>query len=76
MRKSNMSITVTFLAGTSFEEACEESKDYAIKNNLAYVKFEFNGIHIAISQRADIEKAYEKFMEALKEDSKHKFVIA
>lgn len=76
MKKSNMEITVSFLAGTSFQDACEESKDYAISNNLAYVKFDFNGIHIAVSQRADVEKAYEKFMEALKEDAKFKFVIA
>jgi hypothetical protein len=76
VRKSNMEITVTFLAGTSFQDACEEAKDYAIKNNLAYVRFDFNGIHIAISQRADVDKACEKFMEALKEDSKFKWVIA
>lgn len=75
MRKSNMEISVSFLAGTSFQDACAEAIDYAIRNNLAYVKFDFNGIHCAISQRADVEKAYEKFLEALKEDSKFKWVI-
>ena len=71
-----MEVTVSFLAGASFQDACEEAKEYAMKNNLAYVKFDFNGINCAISQRADVEEAYEKFMKALKEDSKHKFVIA
>jgi len=73
MRKSNMEISVSFLAGTSFQDASQEAKDYAIKNNLAYVRFDFNGIHCAISQRADVDKAYEKFMNALKIDSKYKF---
>lgn len=56
MRKSHMEITVSFLAGTYFQDACEEAKEYAINNNLAFVKFDFNGISCAISQRADIEK--------------------
>ena len=73
MRKSNMEITVTFLAGTSFQEASQEAKDYAVRNNLAYVRFDFNGIHCAISQMADVEKAYEKFLQALKPDAKYKF---
>ena len=75
MRKSNMEVSVSFLAGTSFQDACQEAIEYAVSNNLAYVKFDFNGIHCAISQRADVEKAYEKFLEALKEDSKFKWVI-
>lgn len=73
MRKSNMEVSVSFLAGTSFQDACEEAKGYAIKNNLAYVRFDFNGIHCAISQRADVDKAYDKFMNALKTESKYKF---
>lgn len=73
LRKSNMEISVSFLAGTSFQEASQEAKTYAIKNNLAYVRFDFNGIHCAISQRADVDRAYEKFMNALKTGSKYKF---
>lgn len=76
MRKPNMEITVSFLAGTSFQDACEEAKEYAIRSNLAYVKFDFNGVNIAVSQGADVDKAYEKFMEALKEGAKCKWVIA
>ena len=75
MKKSNMEIGVGFLAGTSIEDACTEAKEYAIKNNLAYVRFEFNGINCAISQRADIDKAKEKFLDALKEDAKYKFFV-
>ena len=61
MRKSNMEIKVSFLAGTSIEDACTEAKEYAIKNNLAYVRFEFNGISCAISQRADVERLKRSF---------------
>ena len=75
MRKSNMEVQVSFLAGTSIEDACTEAKEYAIKNNLAYVRFEFNGISCAISQRAGVEKAKEKFLERLKDSSKYKFFV-
>lgn len=75
MRKSNMEVHVNFLAGTSIEDACTEAKDYAVKNNLAIVKFDFNGISCVISQRADVDKACEKYLEALKPKSKFKFVI-
>ena len=75
MRKSNMEITVSFLGGTCFQEAAQEAKEYAVKSNLAYVRFDFNGIHCAISQRADVEKAKEKFLDALKEDAKYKFFV-
>lgn len=70
-----MEITVTFLAGTSIEDACTEARRFAIANNLAYVKFDFNGIKCSISQRCSVERASEKFMEALKTDSKFKYVI-
>lgn len=75
MRKSNMEITVSFLAGTSIEDACTEARRFAINNNLAYVKFDFNGISCGISQRCSVERACEKFLEALKPDSKFKWVI-
>lgn len=75
MRKSNMEVRVSFLAGTSIEDACTEANAYAVKNNLAYVRFEFNGISCAISQRCDVLKACEKFHEALKEGSKRKFFV-
>ena len=75
MKRSNMEISVGFLAGTSIEDAFTEAKEYAIKNNLAYIRFEFNGINCAISQRADVERAKEKFLDALKEDAKYKFFV-
>ena len=75
MTKSNMEINVSFLAGTSIEDACTEARRFAISNNLAYVKFDFNGIKCSISQRCSVEKASEKFMEALKTDSKFKYVV-
>lgn len=74
-KKSNMEIGVSFLAGTSIEDACTEARRFAITNNLAYVKFDFNGISCSISQRCSVEKAIEKFLEALKIESKNKFVI-
>jgi hypothetical protein len=70
-----MEVTVSFVCGTSIEDACTEAKNYAITNNLAYTKFDFNGISCAISQRADVGKACEKFLDALKEGSQFKFFV-
>ena len=75
MTKPNMEISVSFLAGTSIEDACTEARWFAINNNLAYVKFDFNGISCSISQKCLVEKAAEKFLEVLKTDSKIKYVI-
>ena len=75
MSKPNMEVNVSFLAGTSIEDACTEARRFAITNNLAYVKFDFNGIKCSISQRCSVDKACEKFLEALKAGSKIKYVI-
>lgn len=75
MRKSNMEVHVNFLAGTSIEDACTEANAYAVKNNLAIVRFDFNGVTCGISQRCDVLKACEKFHEALKDSSNHKFFV-
>ena len=75
MTKSNMEINVSFLAGTSIQDACTEARRFAITNNLAYVKFDFNGISCSISQRCSVEKAAEKFLDVLKTDSKFKYLI-
>jgi hypothetical protein len=68
-----MEVQVSFLAGTSIEAACAEAKDYAIRNNLAIVRFDFNGVTCGITQNADIEDACEKFKEELKTGDKYKF---
>ena len=70
-----MNISVDFNVGTSIQEACTEAKAFAIKMDLEWVQFKFNSISCSISQRCDVDKACEKFLEALKPDSKRKFVI-
>lgn len=75
MIKSNMSVNVSFLAGTSIEDACTEAKGYALKNNLACVKFDFNGISCSVSQRADVSKACEKFHKVMSRESEYKFFV-
>ena len=73
MKKPSMEVSVSFLAGTSIQDACTEARRFAITNNLAYVKFDFNGISCSISQMCSVEKAAEKFLSALKPDSECKF---
>ena len=75
MKRSNMEVKVSFLAGTSIEDACTEARDYAIRNNLAIVRFDFNGIKCGITQNCDVQLACSKFLKALETNSKIKFVV-
>lgn len=59
MIKSNMKVAVEFLAGTSFITAIEQAKQKAQEWNVAFVKFDFNGRKISVSQHADLEKLAE-----------------
>jgi hypothetical protein len=70
-----MNIKVDFNAGTSFKDACQQAKDFAIKMNLRFTRFDFNGISCSISQRCDVEEVYEDFLKALQRSSEFKFVI-
>ena len=70
-----MNLTVDFSAGTSFQDACAEAKDFAIKMNLGWVKFNFNGISCSISKKCDIDSAYEKFLKVLEPGSEFKFMF-
>lgn len=72
--KSNMSIEVEFLAGTSFLDACEEAHEKAIEWDVAYVKFDFNGVRVSVGQRAIInDKTMKMYLETLNSD--HKYLI-
>ena len=73
MKRPYMEISVSFTCGTSIEDACTEAKDYAIRNNLAIVRFDFNGIKCGITQRADVEKACEKYHATMKAGAEFKF---
>lgn len=70
----NICIKVEFLCGTSIGEAVEEAKQLAIKLDIAYVKFEFNGVSMSIGQRANVIKGVDKFHKALM-TKEYKFVI-
>jgi hypothetical protein len=59
--KSNICITVTFLAGTDIDKAIIEAKEKAILWNVAFVCFDFNNINCSISQTCDVEVAISKF---------------
>lgn len=72
--KSNMSIEVEFLAGTSFLDACEEAHEKAIEWDVAYVKFDFNGVRVSVGQRAIVDdKALQLYYEKM--DAENKYLI-
>ena len=58
---SNIIINVEFLAGTSIAQAVTEARSLAIKNDLAFVKFKFNGIPFSISKRADVDDCVKQY---------------
>lgn len=72
--KSNMQITISFLAGTDIKDAITEAQSKAIMWNVAYVCFDFNGVSVSVRQNADVEEAVEKYHNAMKSD-KIKHVI-
>lgn len=49
---SSIAIKVEFLAGTDFADAVSEAKDKALKWDVAFVAFDFNGIKCSISRNA------------------------
>lgn len=74
--KSNICINVEFLAGTSIEQAVIEAKDKAILWQVAYVKFDFNGVKMSIRSSSSVIEAVDRFHQEIKKSSKeHKFVI-
>lgn len=58
---SNIIINVEFLAGTCVAQAVTEARTLAIQNDLAFVKFKFNGIPFSISQRADVDDCVKQY---------------
>ena len=68
---SNMILQVEFLAGTDITTAAIEAKALACKLDLAYVKFNFNGVKVSVGQCADVDKVEGKLHEAFQQEHKH-----
>ena len=53
--KPSMEIQVEFLAGTSIEEAVEQSIALlGLLPMIAYVKFQFNGLSVAVNRKSRV----------------------
>ena len=59
--KSNMTLNVEFLAGTTLYDAVEESIGKCYHLNLAYVCFEFNGVDFSTGRNANIFDVLEDY---------------
>ena len=59
-----MTIDVEFLAGTDIEQAISEAKEKALKFDVAYICFKFNGIHCSIGRNADVDDAVDRYHKA------------
>jgi hypothetical protein len=69
---SKITIDVEFLAGTDILSAITEAKEKALKWDVAYVCFKFNGTNFSIGRNADIEKVMMEWDN--REDSKYGIV--
>ena len=58
---SKMILKIEFLAGTMIQEAIKEAKEKAVKYDLAYIEFNFNGNEFMVGQTADIEKMLKQY---------------
>lgn len=72
---SNMSVQVEFLAGTSFEDAVKEAKDKAILWDMAYVVFDFNGVHVSVRPTAKLDNVLETYNQAFGNSRSPKYLI-
>lgn len=73
MTKSNMSVKVEFLAGTTIEQCLDEAKEKAIVWNVAYVTFDFNGVKVSCQKKFSTKYWPVKVMEAM--SSEFKYVV-
>jgi hypothetical protein len=60
---ANMEIEVKFLGGTHIRDAISSAKELAIKLNLAYVCFNFNGKNVSVGRNVNIDNAVKEFGE-------------
>ena len=73
MKSGSMEIEVSFLAGTDIKEAVQQSLDMLnILPILAYVKFDFNGLSVAVNRNSKVtENMSERLIKAFDSEFKH-----
>lgn len=75
MSVSNICVSVEFLAGTSIEDAVEQAVEKCKLLQVAYVKFNFNGVNMSVKANTNVDLAVVKWNEAMNSQDKHKFVV-
>lgn len=70
-----LSIEVEFLAGTDFSDACYQAKELAQQLNIAYVKFNFNGVDVSVGQNLTLDKDTLKDTLRKQFEKEHKFLV-
>ena len=56
------SIKIEFLAGSDIYDCIREAQELAIKLDIAYVVFPFNGQTINVQQGSDVTQLYNKYL--------------
>jgi hypothetical protein len=62
---TKLSLQVECLAGTPIRQAALEARSLARKLDLAYVKFNFNGVTVSIGQHANEDAVGDKVADAI-----------
>ncbi len=73
-RKSDITMHVEMLPGTSIENAVEQAKELAIKLNIAYIDFSFNGVNISVGRNAVVEKSLDAW-KSVCEDGRKSLIL-
>lgn len=72
---SNLTLQVDVLAGADIEMTIHDAAELCKKLDLAFVCFDFNGVKMSISRKANIPETVKQFNEAL-QSKKYKLVVA
>ncbi len=73
--KSNMILEVEFLAGTDIKDAISEAKVKCEKLDLAFIKFNFNGVKVSVLRDTDVLELRDKVIEVMKDSKSLKIAI-
>lgn len=75
--KKNLSIEVEFLCGEKFDKACYQAKELCQQLDIAYVKFDFNGVKVSVGQKMNLTQGElkAKIHKELNKESGKRFLV-
>lgn len=66
---SSLTMRVEVLVGTDIRQAVQDARDLALKLNLTYIVFNFNGVSVNVQHTSDIDDLVDKYHISLHNDT-------